>query len=76
MSPGGTRQLRRIAQSCPSFSWGLVEGAARYELVVYELTGEAPGEGTEPRAPVIHTRVRGTALSWTPSVERCLEPGG
>ena len=73
VSPGGTTELRRIAQSCPSFSWGLVEGASRYELVVYAL-GEEQEDGT--RARVIHTRVPGTAFSWTPSVVSCLERGG
>ena len=74
VSPGATKGVARIAQSCPTFSWGAVEGAARYELVVYELAGEQ--EEAEEKAPVIRVSVLGTALSWTPSLERCLEPGG
>ena len=35
VSPGGATAFARIAQSCPTFSWGLVEGAARYEIIVY-----------------------------------------
>ena len=77
VSPGGATMFARIAQSCPTFNWGLVEGARRYELLVYEFTGnENEGEGLESRAPAIHTRLPGTALGWTPSVKRCLEPGG
>ena len=79
VSPGDATAFARIAQSCPTFNWGLVEGARRYELLVYELTAnetENEGEGSESRAPAIHTRLPGTAFGWTPSVEKCLEPGG
>ena len=66
VSPGGATAYARIAQSCPSFSWGGVEGTARYELVVYELT-KGQEQGSASRAPAIHTRLPGTASSWTPS---------
>ncbi len=75
VSPGGTTAFARIAQSCPTFNWGAIEGARRYELVVYELA-ENQEDVSASRAPAIHTRLPGTALGWTPSVERCLEPGG
>ncbi|MDH3745647.1 MAG: hypothetical protein OES47_11165, partial [Acidobacteriota bacterium] len=51
-------------------SWGEVEGARWYDLVVYRLEDE---EQTEP---VLRERITGSALSWTPSLDRCLEAGG
>jgi hypothetical protein len=71
VSPGGVGAVARVAGACPSFSWGAVEGSRTYELVVYELSATAEGG-----RPVLTARIPGSALSWTPSLDECLEPGG
>jgi len=71
VSPGDTAKLARIGDTCPTFSWGEVEGARSYELVVYRL-----GEEGEEATPVLNQRISGSALSWTPSLGACLERGG
>ncbi len=58
-----------IGDACPAFSWGAVEGAKTYELVVYRV-GE---EGEE--LPVLRETLPGSASSWTPSLARCLKRG-
>jgi hypothetical protein len=70
VSPGSETGVV-VESRCPSFSWGAVPGAKSYELVVY-LVGEE-GEAAEP---VLNRRISGSALSWTPSLESCLERGG
>ena len=70
VSPGsGTGAL--IGDDCPTFSWGQVEGAEAYELVVYRL-----GEEGEEARPVMRRAVAGSASAWTPSLDLCLERGG
>jgi hypothetical protein len=70
VSPGDPSKLVLIADICPTFSWGSVDGATAYDLVVYRL-------GTEPEGaePVLQRRISGSASSWTPSLDRCLEAG-
>ena len=70
VSPG-TAAGARIGDPCPTFSWGAVEEALSYELVVYRLLED----GEEPE-PVLRQPVPGSASSWTPSIDRCLERGG
>lgn len=70
VSPG-TSAGALIGGACPTFSWGAVEGAKSYELVVY-----AVGEGDEGAEPTLKQGIPGSALSWTPSLKRCLERGG
>jgi len=70
VSPGSATGLL-IGETCPTFSWGAMAGAKGYELVAYQLRGK----GEEAR-PVLQQRVSGSALSWTPSLDRCLERGG
>lgn len=60
-----------IGDSCPTFSWGNVPGAEGYELVVYSTEEERAG-----LPPVLNQRIAGSASSWTPSLDRCLERGG
>jgi len=60
-----------IGDPCPTFSWGSVEGAKSYELVIYRLREE----GEEAR-PVLRQTFAGSVASWTPSLDRCLERGG
>lgn len=70
VAPGGTAAFTTIAGACPTFSWGAVAGTGGYELVVYRLQGDE-------RQPlrVLLKEIRGSALSWTPSVDVCFEPG-
>lgn len=75
VSPGSERRFSAIESRCPTFSWSAVEGAEGYELVALEaestrVPGEATGEG-----PALRVALPGTALSWTPALHRCLEPG-
>ena len=69
-SPGDLHRVVSIADPCPTFSWGEVEGAHSYELVIYRAENE--GHGAEP---VLREVLPGSIYSWTPAGERCLEPG-
>ena len=71
VSPGDASRLALTGDTCPAFSWGAVSGAEGYELVVYRLTEEG-----EEAPPVLRQTFTGTASSWTPSLDRCLERGG
>ena len=56
---------------CPTFSWGIVEGAESYELVIYGVEEES-----EDTKPFLRQSFPGSVHSWTPSLESCLEQGG
>jgi hypothetical protein len=71
VSPGNDARLAQIADACPTFSWGATEGARRYQLVIYRLGGEG-----EEANPVLQESFPGSASSWTPSLDRCLQRGG
>ncbi len=69
VSPGSpTGSL--IGDPCPAFSWGRVAGAKTYELLVYRVR-----EATEETEEVLRETLPGSARSWTPSLDRCLERG-
>ena len=70
VAPGGGESLAAIPARCPTFSWGAVERAEGYELVVYglEVSGTLGG-------PVLRHLVPTAALSWTPSLGSCLHAG-
>lgn len=71
VSPGTASRLTWVEDRCPTFSWGAVPDAEGYELVIYSLATDresAPAEWLE--------KVAGSASSWTPSVERCLDRAG
>jgi hypothetical protein len=70
-SPGSGESFQWIADRCPTFSWGLVEGTESYEVVVYRLLGDETTEAD----PAVRHLVRGAASSWTPSLGQCLEAG-
>ena len=63
VSPGNPSKLALVEGRCPTFSWGEVEGAKGYELVVYRLGVE----GQETR-PALRERFQGSVTSWTPSL--------
>jgi hypothetical protein len=70
VSPGNaTGSL--IGSTCPTFSWGEVEGAKSYEVVVYRFVGEA-----EEPLPVLRGSFAGSVYGWTPALDQCLERGG
>ncbi|MFQ5525967.1 MAG: hypothetical protein ACE5GX_06850 [Thermoanaerobaculia bacterium] len=69
VSPGSSLRIGLIGDTCPSFSWGGVTGAASYEIAAYSIEGDR-----EPGAEVLRHRVPGSALSWTPGLDRCLRP--
>jgi hypothetical protein len=71
VSPGDASKLVLIGDICPTFSWGQVDGARSYELVVYGLGGDG-----EEAKPVLRQTVAGSASSWTPALDHCLERGG
>lgn len=73
VSPGAPQSVALIGQRCPTFSWGSVEGAIRFKVVVYELPEE--NELSEEAVPVIQNTLPGTAFSWTPPLDQCLESG-
>jgi hypothetical protein len=55
---------------CPTFSWDPVEVAAAHELVIYRV-----GEKGQAAEPVLEREIAGSASSWTPPLESCLERG-
>ncbi|HXV65247.1 MAG TPA: hypothetical protein VEK15_31420 [Vicinamibacteria bacterium] len=74
VSPGSNRTVLEIAERCPTFSWGVIEGAIDFDLVVYEIqTGDDPG-AAEPKA-VLRQSVPGNVHSWTPSLQESLARG-
>ena len=85
VSPGFPDRFSMIEDRCPTFSWGQVEGAHFYELVVYSV----PAVQTEPAnppagpsevpivpEPLLKNRLPGTATTWTPGLESCFEYSG
>lgn len=70
VSPG-TDKGGVIGEVCPTFSWAAVPGATGYQIVVYWAD-----EDPEAVEPVLEHRIAGSALSWTPTLERCLPRGG
>lgn len=70
VSPGSATSELLIEARCPTFSWGSVRRARAYELVV--STVDASGRDV---GPVLQVTVPGSAHTWTPSLDRCLERG-
>lgn len=70
VSPGSPTGSR-IGDTCPTFSWDAIDGATTHELVIYEV-----GQGRQEAEPVLKQEIPGSASSWTPSLDRCLERGG
>ncbi len=62
---------RRIESHCPTFSWGPAPEATSYDLVVYTLDED----GSTETQVVLQETIPGGGLSWTPSMDRCLEAG-
>ncbi len=77
VSPGAVDRVAVVETRCPTFSWGITDGAAAYDLAAYVLPENA-AQQVELTAgnDVLFTRVAGSATSWTPSAEQCFAPGG
>ncbi len=58
VSPGDASKLALIGDTCPTFSWGEVDGAKSYELVVYRI-----GEEGEEAEPVLRQTFAGSVSS-------------
>jgi len=79
VSPGSESGVAVVGQSCPTFSWGAVEGALSYEAAVFEMLTIDVLSYTESNNlsnPVIRKKIPVPALSWTPSSELCLTNKG
>lgn len=70
VSPGEEDRAVRVEARCPTFSWGVADGAAAYEVVVHRL-----GDAGDDTGPVLHRELPGAASSWTPPLDLCLERG-
>ncbi len=76
VSPGGLATVEMAPTACPTFSWGAVDRARSYEIVVYALSAaEGPAESVAGRNPALNVTVTGSASSWTPAADRCLAGG-
>ena len=69
VSPGAADRLVDATSACPTFTWGGVDGAIAYELVVLDV-----GDAENPLL-VYSRRIEGAAFAWAPSREECLAPG-
>lgn len=79
VSPGDSQAGALIGEPCPSFSWGAVAGAQRYELAIFDAQwDDSPGYEDQQRQGVALRRIEidAPALSWTPAGGDCLEEGG
>ena len=79
VSPGDSQAGALIGDPCPSFSWGAVEGAQRYELAIFDAQwDDSPGYVDQQRQGVALRRIEidAPALSWTPAGNECLDEGG
>ena len=85
VSPGFSDRFSMIEDRCPTFSWGEVEGAQFYELVIYSVPAvqtepviPLPGPNEVPivSEPLQKNRLPGTATTWTPGLSSCLEYSG
>jgi len=71
VSPGGEGAVVTVDQRCPTFIWGEMPRAERFELAVYAVDDTA-GTAAEP---VLTVEIPASAQAWVPPVERCLDPG-
>jgi len=72
VSPGNATTAARIADGTPTFLWGAVAGAQLYQLVVFRVPD---GSTAEELTPVLELELPGSALGFTPSLDRGLERG-
>jgi hypothetical protein len=77
VSPGAENDVLMVEGRCPTFSWGLVAGARRYELEVvgHDRVEDRSAARRSTTDPVIFVELPGSASSWTPGDPLCLERG-
>lgn len=78
VSPGSGEIGALIAEPCPTFSWGAVDGAQRYELSLYDAQWNPSTNAQEQRAsaePVRKIAIDAPATSWTATGAQCLDDG-
>lgn len=73
VSPDGQAGMAVVSGRCPTFHWTSVEGAESVDLVVYRVPKE---ESDGVPDAVLSVTLPGSAHGWTPSLGRCLDPGG
>lgn len=71
ISPGGGEGIQAVFDQCSTSSWSAVDNADSYELVVYEMDSS----GAESERLVIHERIPGGGVVWTPDAASCLTTG-
>jgi uncharacterized coiled-coil protein SlyX len=79
VSPGDWQAGVQVADTCPSFSWGAVAGAQRYELAIFDAQWDASPTYEEQQRQGVQLRqiaITAPALSWTPAGADCLDTGG
>jgi hypothetical protein len=83
VSPGSAQDFVSTTGRCPTFSWGAVDDALRYEVVVFDMDSGAVDAAAisslGPQlstSPVLRNEIPGSATSWTPDRERCLAASG
>ena len=79
VSPGTQEAGALIGDPCPSFSWGAVAGAQRYELAIFDAQWQDSPAYDEQRRQGVQLRqidIAVPALSWTPAGDDCLDEGG
>lgn len=74
VSPGSTSHAIPGADLCPTFSWSSAADFEYFELAMFELPQDYLDAGAELK-PFTVVTVPGAGRSWTPSVDRCTEPG-
>ena len=77
VSPGEHGRFARVEARCPSFSWTFLPSASSVELAVFAQPQGSGASTFDPEAAelVLLQRLPGATSSWTPSLDRCLEPG-
>jgi hypothetical protein len=70
VSPGAAGGPATVSGSCPTFHWSEVDGAGAYELVLFRL-----GPDGQRTTELYRVELPGRTQGWTPTLERCLEPG-
>ncbi len=75
VSPGSPVTTPLVASPCPTFSWATLGEAHAIELVVYRLATGDEEEGETDSEALFQVTLPGTAAAWTPSADRCLDPG-
>jgi|GEM_PF-334813 len=80
ISPGSELGVAIVDQICPTFSWSSVSWAKAYRVAIFEVQ---PDDGVlyyedvmALTDPVMVKDIKGSALSWTPSLEEAFRNGG